>query len=274
LFKDGDFVTLIPLFRTKRKIRYTIKLKRGEKLSTNYGIISHDEILDRDSGSVIQSHIGKAFIIIDSLLEDKIKNFKGFKHITQIIYPRDWGLILSYANIKPTEHIVEIGTGSGAFLAFLSELISHENTILSFEKEEERLKIAKENLDKISVPRRFTIKKSEEIKKIKSGSVDVVFADIPAPWNVVDEVWRILRGGGRFIIYVPTFNQVKKAIIKLIRSGFVDIRVIEGFVRELQYIPYAIRPLHRGYIFSAYIIFSRKSYVIPKKYLEMLKNEI
>ena len=264
-------MVLIPIRDVRGEVRYVIKLRRGAVLNTKDGVIKHDDIIGLPPGSSVSSHLGETFIVFDALLEDKIKHFKGFDHATQIIYPRDWGLILAFGNIRPWERIVEIGTGSGAFLSFLSEIMG-EGNIISFDKVPERLRIAEKNLTNIKVPKRYELKDVKGLSEIEDESVDVVFMDIPTPWELIDEAWRILRGGGRLIIYIPTFNQVKRSLEKLLISGFIDIRIVEGFVREIQPIPYAIRPIHRGFIFSAYIIFSRKCYFVPTKYIKMLKE--
>ena len=65
------------------------------------------------------------------------------------------------------------------------------------------------------------------------------------------------------IIYVPTYNQVEKTLRALIRNGYIDIKIKENIVRDVQPKPYAIRPELKGYYFSAFIIFARKSLVIP-----------
>ncbi|MGQ4892603.1 MAG: tRNA (adenine-N1)-methyltransferase [Candidatus Njordarchaeia archaeon] len=271
---EKDFVKLIPLFKTKKTLRYVIKLYRDTVFSTEFGVIHHNEIIGKPSGSVISTHLGYKFIALKAELTDIVKSYKRFTYKTQIIYPRDWGLIVTFANIKNGSKIIEIGTGSGAFTAFLSRIVGPGGHIWSYEKEEERHKNAKKNLDELNLPNNYTLKLANAAEKIEETDVDVVFVDIPEPWTVISNSWRALKPGGVIVIYVPTVNQVKKAVTKLITDGFVNIRVIEGFLRDIQYKPYAIRPLMKGYFFSAYIIFARKSYVIPIDLYEETRKKI
>ncbi len=273
MFKEGDFVKIVPLFKRKRGISYVVKLKSGAKYSTEFGLIMHDDIIGRRPGTLVESHLGERFIVIDAKLEDIIRRYKGFKHLTQIIYPKDWGLIVSFADIKYGSKVVEVGMGSGAFTAFLSRIVGEKGHIWSYEYREERYKEAKRNLEELELSNNITFKLADATKRIDEKDVDVVFIDIPEPWKVVDNAWLSLRDGGTIVIYVPTMNQLKLSVEKLIRSGFIEIKVLEGFIREIQYKTYAIRPVMKGYIFSAYVILARKSYVIPYYLYEMLTFE-
>ncbi len=264
IFSEGDFVLLIPLFKEKKEIRYVFRLKKGCSFQCQHGVIKHDEIIGKVPGTIVKSHLGYKFVILQPLLPDIIRNYSNFSCATQIIYPRDWGLILAFGDIKPDEKIVEIGTGSGAFLAFLLNRIGESGWIYSYEKVKERVEIAKRNLEAINAPRRYTIKvKDVAATGIDEKNVDTVFIDIPDPWTVLKHVWDALKPGGKVIIYVPTYNQVEKTLRTLMKLGFVDINIIEGFIRKIQVKPYAVRPELRGYYFSAFIIFARKSLITP-----------
>ncbi len=270
-FAEGDFVTLIPLFKTKRETRFVIRLEKGQVFHSKFGVINHDEIIGRVHGSIVKSHLNYNFVVLPATLHEVIQNYKHFKYITQIIYPRDWGFISVFADIKEGDKIIEIGTGTGAFLSYLSRLVGSSGFIYSYEKDEERAKIANRNLRELGLTGRCLIKVRDVVKEgIDERNVDVVFIDIPEPWLVVKRAWCALKPGGRMIVYIPTFNQLKKTVIELMRHGFIDIKIKEGFLRNIQVKPYAIRPELKGYYFSAFIIFARKSFVIPVTYLEDL----
>ncbi len=273
MFREGDLVELIPLFKSKKGNKFILRITKGKKFSTKYGDIELDSLIGRDPGIVVKTHLGYSFIALDPALASKVKSTKVFRFETQIIYPRDWGLIIAFSNIRSGSRVVEIGTGSGAFTAFLSEIVGKEGKIWSYDVDESRLKNAEKNLKTILKDQENVVLKKFEFEKgIEETNVDVVFIDVPEPWKIIKSAWCSLRPGGFLIVYVPTYNQVQKTVIELIINGFVDIKVIEGFIREIQYKPYAIRPEMKGYLFSAYIIFSRKSFVIPYKlYRELIE---
>ena len=275
VFQEEDFVTLIPLFKTKKEVRYVLRLRRDDIFQCKYGSIKHNDILGKAPGTVVKSHMGFSFIALPSDLSDIIRNYRKFRYVTQVIYPRDWGLILAFGDILPNEKIVEIGTGSGAFLAFLARRIGDEGWIYSYEKDPERAKIAIKNLESMNIPKRYTIKVKDVANEgIDERNVDTVFIDVPEPWKIIKHAWCALKPGGKIIIYVPTYNQVEKTLKELMSQGFVDIKIKEGFIRDIQVKPYAIRPELKGYYFSAFIIFGKKSMVIPWRYIVDLKKGI
>lgn len=267
-FNEGDFVLLVPLFKSKKMVRFVIKLKRNERFHSKYGVILHDNIIGRFFGSVISTHLNYNFIALPATLYDVIKSYGGFKYVTQIIYPRDWALISVFADIKEGEKVIEIGTGSGALLAYLTRIIGNTGFIYSYEKDPERAKVAESNLSRLNIKDRYVIKVRDVVKeKLDEKNVDVVFIDMPEPWLLVKKAWCALKPGGKIIVYTPTFNQLEKTITELMKHGFIDIKIKEGFLRDIQVKPYAIRPELCGYYFSAYIIFARKSLIIPLTYL-------
>jgi len=275
IFNEGDVVTLIPLFKSKGDVRYVLKLEKNGVFQCRHGVIKHNDIIGKMPGTVIRTHLGYSFVVLQALLPDMIKNYREFKYVTQVIYPRDWGLIVAFSDIKVGDIIVEIGTGSGALLAFLAYRVGEKGWIYSYERDPERAKKALENIKNMKVPQRYTIKIKDVAESgIDERNVDVIFIDIPEPWTVIKHCWCALKPGGRIIVYVPTYNQVEKVLRELMYQGFIDISIREGFIREIQIKPYAIRPKLKGYYFSAFIIFARKSMIIPLQYIFELKKRI
>ena len=272
IFQEGDFVELLAIDPKRRGYRFILKLAKGEKTSTHYGEIFHDEVIGKVPGSIVESSLKLPFLAMKPTLFTKIKNSRYFRFTTQIIYPRDWGLIIAFSNIKNGSRIVEIGTGSGALTIFLSSIVGEEGHIWSYEVDPKRLKIAEENLNNLAPYKNYTLKLFDPRKGVEEHEVDAVFIDIPEPWTVIKDAWYALVPSGFLIVYIPTFNQLKRIVKDVIINGFVDLKVIEGFTREIQWKPYAIRPQIESYVFSAYILFCRKSYFIPRKLFEELRE--
>jgi len=257
--EPGDAVVLI--HRKKHK-KLCIRIKSGEKIHTQWGIITADDIIGKTPGDIVRSHLGDEFVVFKALLYEKIEHSRLFKYVTQIVRPRDWGLIISFSNIRPGSRVVEIGTGSGAFTAFLCEIVKPDGFVYSYERLAERANVAIQNLQQLNIPKIYEIKVRDPAKDgVDEKDVDAVFVDIPEPWTVVWTAYDALIPGGIFIAYVPTFNQIEKLLSELNKFKFFDIRIIDHFYREIQPIRTAIRPLLKSYVFSAFIIFARKSSV-------------
>lgn len=257
-FKVGDFVLL---YDPEKRKKLVVRLDIEKKIHTQWGVIEPKDILSVKPGSFILSHTGKKLIVFRPKLYEIIEHSRVFKYATQIVRPRDWGLIITYANIRPGMQILEIGTGSGAFTAFLSEILGQTGKIISYEINATRAQLAKRNLEIIGVPKNYEIRigNPSEIG-IPEKNFDAAFIDIPEPWDVLNAVYDSLKDGSTLVCYIPTFNQVKKTLEIAIEIGFDDFLLLDHFYREIQVNPNAIRPLLKSYVFSAFIFFARKIY--------------
>jgi len=252
----GDTVTL---YNPKNNKRICIRLNLEQTIHTQWGIIDPKDIVGLRPGDAVTTHLGEKLIIFRPLLYEKIEHWKCFRYPTQIVRPRDWGIIISFSNIRPGSRVIEIGTGSGAFTAFLCEIVRPDGFVYSYESNPERAKVAENNLKVLNIPNIYTIKIRDVARDgLDEENVDAVFVDIPEPWTIVNHAYKSLKDGGMLICYVPTFNQIRDLLIALNKNIFYDIRIIDHFYREIQPKPGAVRPLLKSYVFSAFIVFARK----------------
>jgi tRNA (adenine57-N1/adenine58-N1)-methyltransferase len=87
---------------------------------------------------------------------------------------------------------------------------------------------------------------------------DAVVLDIPDPWEAVENVKRMMKGGGRFCAFVPNMNQVESTVIKLRASGFVEIDALENIQRTIEVHPGGVRPSFDTLGHTGYMVFARK----------------
>ncbi len=249
---------LVVLLHREKKKKLCVRVKPGKKIHTHWGVIDPNDVVGRLPGEYISTHTGERLIVLRPLLYERIEISSEFKYATQIVRPRDWGLIISYSNIRPGSRVVEIGTGSGAFTAFLCEIVWPGGYVYSYERDPDRAKIAERNLRLLGVPKVYEIKVRDVVRHgIDERNVDAVFVDIPEPWSVVKHAHLALRPGGILICYIPTCNQVSRLLTAL-EGFFEDTLIIDHFFREIQPRAEALRPLLKSYVFSAFIVFARK----------------
>src|SRR3989344_2927443 len=116
----------------------------GEKdLHTTAGVIKEAD-LKKDTTKV-NAHSGKEFFVFPALFIDKIQKIK---RLPQAIPEKDIALILTYSSIDNNSVVLEAGTGSGKLLAFLARVA---NKIISYETNNEYIKIAKKNLEDLDI---------------------------------------------------------------------------------------------------------------------------
>ena len=114
--REGDLVELVGLNHK----HFIIRLKAGMEFQTHRGVLKHDDMIGLLWGSSIRSHMGSPFIIMQPSLADLLRNIK---RNTQILYAKDIGYILITMGVGAGQHVLEAGTGSGAFTAALAHAV-------------------------------------------------------------------------------------------------------------------------------------------------------
>ena len=91
---------------------------------------------------------------------------------------------------------------------------------------------------------------------IDEKDIDAIVLDMATPWAVIPQAHNALSGGGVFLSFSPTIEQVMKTVSALNTYTFTDIDTIELMLRNLTVAENKTRPRtqmlgHSGYITSA-----------------------
>ncbi|RLI07579.1 tRNA (adenine-N1)-methyltransferase, partial [Candidatus Bathyarchaeota archaeon] len=76
----------------------------GRELHTHKGVVRLDDIIGRPYGSRVRSSTGQEFVVLRPTIRDMVLKMR---RATQIIYPKDMGLILAFTGIGPGWRVVE-----------------------------------------------------------------------------------------------------------------------------------------------------------------------
>ena len=248
---EGDFAQLVGM----RHAFHLVHIQAGQLVHTHRGVIKHDDLIGKQWGSQIFSHMGSPFFILKPSIADIVRTTK---RNTQIMYPKDIGFILVTMGIGPGSRVIETGTGSGGLTQALAFMVGDSGHVYSYEKREEMQKLAHENLINLGLENRVTFKLQDIENGFGETDVDSIFLDLPNPNDYLSHVRESLKSGGYFGTILPTANQVIKTLVELRRNTFAFTDVCELMLRYYKPEADRFRPTDRMVAHTGYLIFSRK----------------
>ncbi|MFX1418066.1 MAG: tRNA (adenine-N1)-methyltransferase [Promethearchaeota archaeon] len=264
--KENDLIFLI----LDEKRRWLVQVKSGDNFHTHRGIIEFNDIIGKKFGSVVFSRPfktqGYKFYVLKPIPSDYILHMS---RKTQIIYPEDAGLILTYSGIGPGSRVIEAGCGSGALTCILGNFIRPKGHVFSFDISEKSLIRAKLNIKKAQLEEVVTIQYGDILNDdFQLKNVDAVILDMPTPWNAVKKVKNYLKFSGTLISFSPTIEQVKKTVSAMKTDSFIEVNTYELIKRKIQVKENATRPEIRMIGHTGYLTFGRKIEDIKNPYRE------
>ena len=115
-FEAGDRALLIDA----KGRRYLIRLQSGGEFHYHGGVVPHDLVIGSGEGTAVHSTLGGELTSFRPRLVDFVlKMPRG----AQVVYPKDLGAILVYADVFPGLSVLEAGTGSGALTMALARAV-------------------------------------------------------------------------------------------------------------------------------------------------------
>jgi tRNA (adenine57-N1/adenine58-N1)-methyltransferase len=251
LARAGDIAQLVGL----RHKHFIITLEVGAEFQTHRGVLKHDDLIGKPWGSQVFSHLGAPFFLLEPSVADLLINLP---RTTQILYPKDIGFILITMGIKPGQHIVEAGTGSGSMTIALATTVGAEGRVTSYEQRVDMQNLARKNVERVGLASRVDFKLRDIQLGFDETDADAFFLDVPNPYDYIAQVRAAIKPGGYFCTLIPTFNQVEKTLIALRKSKFAFLEVCEILLRYFKPEPARIRPTDRMVAHTGFLIFARR----------------
>jgi len=236
---------------------WLVRVESGGTFHTHRGILSFDDLIGREYGSFTPTSLGYQMAALYPLPRDFA--VKAGRH-TNIVYPKDAGLIIMLAGVGPGSIVVEAGTGSGALATILGYLVRPDGHVFSYEVREDFAKAARKNLAKAGLEGVVTVKNQDLLEGIEEREVDAVILDMATPWEAVPHAYTALKGGGVFVSFSPTIEQVQRTVEALRNSHFAELQTRELIEREMLVHTGKTRPATRTIGHTGYITSARKVY--------------
>jgi tRNA (adenine57-N1/adenine58-N1)-methyltransferase len=257
-FRKGPLQAEEPVVLLDRKDReYLSRLDQRRPISIRGGKISVDDIIGRDEGSVVRSSLNEPFLVFRPSLPQLIPNLP---RTAQVIYPKDIGPILIWADLFPGARVVEAGVGAGALSMALLRAIGNGGQLISYEIRQDFSELAQKNVARYFGPSpNWTVKLGDVASELEENDIDRVILDLPEPWQVIGRAWKALRPGGILLCYLPTVLQVK-SLVDALRDDkrFACIETSESLMRFWHFKGMSARPQHRMVAHTGFLTSARR----------------
>ena len=253
LLRAGEDIVLVD----PKGEEHLLTLTPGKPFGTHKGNILHDDIIGKPDGSRVWTARGTGYRVFRPTFNQYILNLK--RH-AQIIYPKDIGPILLWADIFPGAIVIEAGIGWGALTIKLLEAVGHTGHIVSYEIREDFAESGKKTVSRFlgDCPN-LEVKVRDIYQGIEERNVDRIVLDLPEPWRVVPHAHEALVPGGILLSYLPSTLQVKQMVDAVAEQGsFTEPEVFEVIHRPWHVKGQSVRPVQWMFSHSAFIIVSRK----------------
>lgn len=252
-FAIDDAVVLID----RKDREYLARLDAGRPIVIRGGKIAVEEIIGRDEGSVVRSSLNEPFLLFRPSLPQLIPNLP---RTAQVIYPKDIGPIVVWADLYPGARVVEAGVGAGALSLAILRAIGKDGELISYEIREDFAALARKNVARyFGEAANWTVKVADIALKLEESAIDRVILDLPEPWQVIESAWKALRPGGILLSYLPTVLQVK-SLVDALRDDkrFACIETSETLMRFWHFKGMSARPQHRMVAHTGFITTARR----------------
>jgi tRNA (adenine57-N1/adenine58-N1)-methyltransferase len=240
---------------------YLIRLTEGGNFHSHLGRLPHADIIGTKEGGSVVSEKGSRLVVLRPRFFDYILKMKRG---AQVVYPKDIGPILVYADVGPGSLVLEAGTGSGALTMALVRAVGPEGSVISVERREDHAEHARQAIERFfrSLPDNLELRVGDVEDMVAGVQPDRIVLDLPQPWDVVDAAVESLQGGGVFCSYVPTVPQMQQTVETLRASGaFIELSSFETLLRTWNVDGRSVRPDHRMIAHTGFITVARK--VLP-----------
>jgi tRNA (adenine57-N1/adenine58-N1)-methyltransferase catalytic subunit len=238
--------------------QFMVRLQPGQTFHYHGGAVPHDLILGSEEGTAVHSTTGMALTCLRPRLSDFVlKMPRG----AQVVYPKDIGAIMVFADIAPGARVLEAGTGSGALTLALCRATGPDGGVVSYEVREDFYSRARANLESFfgELPAWLELRRGD-VREAGGSAADFdrVVLDLAEPWAVLVETAEALRPGGILCCYLPTVNQVQSAVLAMRDGGFSEIQTLEVLMRTWHVSERSVRPDHRMVAHTGFITIGRR----------------
>ena len=251
-FRDGEYVQ----FLDRRGRSYLVHLTERNLFESHIGNYPARELIGQPEGSWIVTNKGHRLLAVRPTLSDLTLRMP---RLATVMYPKDLGAMLTYADVFPGARVLEAGAGSGAFTMALLRAVGDSGRVYSYDVRQDMIDQALANIGRYFERwDNLEMKIGDVYQGIEEDELDRVFLDLPEPWHVTPHASEKLTPGGMLAGFVPTVPQVDEFVrsLRALRT-FSMIETLEIMMRQWNVSGRSVRPSHRMVGHTGFIITAR-----------------
>lgn len=251
--REGEVALLIDA----KGRRFMVLLDASRRFEYHMGVLPHRDIIGQPEGALLRSSGGAGLRLLRPRLADFILKMKRG---AQVVYPKDIGPILIWADIAPGMTVVEGGTGSGALAMALARAVGGTGRVVSAEVREDHARHARKMIRRWfgEVPPQLELRRGSVEDAIVEVGPERVVLDVPEPWRAATAAAETQPPGGVFCSYLPTVPQLQTLVEALRKTrAFCETEIFETFHREWNVAGPSVRPSHRMVGHTGFVLVSR-----------------
>ena len=195
-------------------------LKPGHDFQSDLGIVKAEVLDSAKVGDEVKSHLDHTFKIMKPNINDFIDIMD---RRCSILIQKDIGQVLAHTGLGYGSRVVD----------------------------------AQKNIDNFGITN-IEVKNKDIKEGIDEDNIDLVFLDLPKPFEIFEEVLESLNVGGWLCVYAPYIDQAEISYRISKKLGFYDIEIFETLERGLEVRQQGVRPKTRMVGHSGYLVFARK----------------
>lgn len=253
-FEPGERILLVD----QRARTYLFTAHAGGTYHTHSGTLPHDLLLGRSEGTRIETSGGMVLTAFRPRFADHVLKMP---RAAQVVYPKDLGPIVTYADVHPGARVIEAGTGSGALTIALCRAVGPDGRVVSYEVRDEHQVRAQDNIEAFfgKMPDRLELR-AGDVAEIETDErrYDRCVLDVPEPWTPLDALHLVLEPGAVLCTFLPTTVQLQQLVLALPESGFLHIESFEILRRTWHVGAKSVRPDHRMVGHTGFLSIARR----------------
>jgi tRNA (adenine57-N1/adenine58-N1)-methyltransferase len=253
-FEPGERVLLLDA----RGRRYLVRLQEGGTFHFHGGAVRHGDLLGKQEGVLVTSGTGASLAAYRPRLADFILKMP---RRAQVVYPKDVGAILVFADVFPGARVLEAGTGSGSLTISLARAVGDSGRVVSYELRPDHHEQAVANVETYfgTIPAQVDLREGDVLDAAREPDrYSHLILDLPQPWDCIELACRILEPGGVFCAYLPTTVQLQQLGLALEEAGFRDLETFETLMRTWHVAERSVRPDHRMVAHTGFVTIGRR----------------